>query len=103
MRMLFRFAMDTATANELAEVGALGETIGKIVAETKPECVYFAADQGQRAAYMVVDLKGAHEIPKICEPWFLAFEADVEVQPVMTPEDLEKAGPAIAAAAKKYA
>ena len=35
---------------------------------------------------MVVD------IPKMAEPWFLTFNATMEFQPVMTPEDLVKAG-----------
>jgi hypothetical protein len=34
----------------------------------------------------------ASDIPKMAEPWFLMFNATVEFQPVMTPEDLVKAG-----------
>lgn len=30
--------------------------------------------------------------PAVSEPWFLAFNADVEFRIVMTPEDLRKAG-----------
>jgi hypothetical protein len=42
------------------------------------------------------------DLPGIAEPWFLAFNAEIEAQPAMTPEDLQKAGPAIEAAAKKF-
>ena len=36
------------------------------------------------------------------EPWFLAFEASVEATPVMLPEDLAAAGPAIESVVKKF-
>jgi hypothetical protein len=49
-----------------------------------------------------VDLKDPSHIPALAEPWFLAFNASAEIHPVMTPEDLAKAGPAIERAAKKY-
>jgi hypothetical protein len=34
----------------------------------------------------------ASERPKYAEPWFLAFGANVEFLPAMTPEDLKAAG-----------
>jgi hypothetical protein len=30
--------------------------------------------------------------PAFAEPWFLYFNADVEIRVAMTPEDLQKAG-----------
>jgi hypothetical protein len=42
-------------------------------------------------------------IPAIAEPWFLAFNASVEIHPVMIPDDLAKAGGAIENAVKRYA
>ena len=40
--------------------------------------------------------------PAIAEPFFLWLNAEVTFLPVMKPEDLAKAGPAIGAAAKKW-
>jgi len=68
----------------------------------KPEAVYFAADNGQRTGFIFLDMKDASQIPAIAEPWFLAFNASIEIQPVMVPKDLAKAGPAIDRAVKKY-
>jgi hypothetical protein len=48
-------------------------------------------------------MQDASQIPAIAEPWFLAFDATVEIHPVMVPEDLAKAGEAIEKAVKKYA
>jgi hypothetical protein len=42
------------------------------------------------------------QIPAFCEPWFLAFNAQIELHPPMTPDDLAKAGPGIERAVAKY-
>ena len=102
MRILMRVTLPVETANALARKGTLGKTIGAIVDELKPECAYFGDSDGKRTGFIVVNIDGMHQIPKIAEPWFLAFNAGLELTPVMTPADLEKAGPDIARAAKKY-
>ena len=40
---------------------------------------------------MVVDVKQVSDIPSLAEPWFLAFDADVDFRIAMTPEDLGRA------------
>ena len=47
-------------------------------------------------------MQNASQIPAIAEPWFLAFNASLELHPAMTPDDLAKAGSAIENAVKKY-
>ncbi len=42
------------------------------------------------------------EIPAVAEPWFLAFNAQVEFHPAMNLEDLKNATPGIENAVKKY-
>ena len=51
---------------------------------------------------LVVDLQDASQIPAIAEPWFIGFNAAVEFHPAMVAKDLEKAGPTIEKAVKKY-
>ena len=85
-----------------AKAGKLGTTIQSILAELKPEAVYFTDDNGQRTAFLFLDMQDASQIPAIVEPWFLAFNASIEIHPVMVPEDLGRAGSAIEAAVKKY-
>ena len=53
--------------------------------------------------FIFLDMQDASQIPSIAEPWFLAFNAEIELHPVMVPQDLAKAGPAIEQAVKKYA
>jgi hypothetical protein len=42
-------------------------------------------------------------MPRLAEPWFLAFNASVEFLPAMKPEDSMKAGPDLENAARKFA
>lgn len=49
-----------------------------------------------------MNMQDASQIPAIAEPWMLAFNASIEMHPVMVPEDLQKAGPSIEQAVKKY-
>ena len=74
-----------------------------ILEDSKAEAAYFSADGGMRGCFVVVNMDDASQMPALAEPWFLAFNASVEVLPVMTPEDLGRAGPAIENAVKKYA
>jgi len=71
--------------------------------DLKPEAVYFTDSNGQRTALIFLVMQDASQIPAIAEPWFLAFNASVEIHPVMIPDDLAKAGGAIDNAVKKYA
>ena len=48
-------------------------------------------------------MQDASQIPAIAEPWFLAFNASIEIHPVMIADDLARAGEAIDKAVKKYA
>ena len=81
---------------------ACPRTLGSILDEFKPEAAYFLASNGKRTALLIVDMQDASQIPALAEPWFLAFQASLEIVPVMVLEDLKKAGPAIKQAVEKY-
>jgi hypothetical protein len=103
MRMLLRVSIPVETGNAAAKAGTLGSTIEKILADLKPEAVYFLADDsGNRSGSIVFDMQDTSQIPAIAEPWFQAFNAKVSFRPVMNPQDLGAAGPAIAKAAEQY-
>lgn len=102
MRMLFKVSIPVEAGNAAVKNGTLGSTIQSILEEIKPEAAYFCEDNGQRTGFIFVDVASESDIPRLAEPWFLAFNAGVEMHPAMTGEDLGKAGPAIEAAAKKY-
>ena len=92
MRYLMHVSLPLEKFNQAVADGTVGEKIGRILEEIHPEAAYFAADEGKRGGYFVVNMKDASEMPKLAEPWFLTFDATVRLLPVMTPEDLSKAG-----------
>jgi len=103
MRMLMRVSIPVANGNAAAQAGTLGSTIERILAGMKPEAAYFYADDaGQRCGSVVFDMTDTSQIPAVSEPWFLAFNATLSLRPVMTPQDLAKAGPSIGEAVKHY-
>ncbi len=102
MKFLVKVNIPVEAGNQAARAGKLGSTIQSILADLKPEAVYFTDDNGQRTAFLFLEMADASQIPAIAEPWFLALNASIEIHPVMIPEDLARARGAIDAAAKKY-
>src|SRR5882724_3324140 len=102
MRFLVKVNIPVEAGNRAAKAGKLGTTIQSILGDLKPEAAYFTDDNGQRTAFLFLEMQAASQIPAIAEPWFQAFNASIEFHPVMVMDDLAKAGSAIEAAVHKY-
>jgi hypothetical protein len=102
MRFLIKVSIPNEAANKAIRDGTFTKTMSSILEELKPEAVYFTAADGRRTGFIVADMKDAHQMVSIGEPWFLAFNASIEVHPVMTPEDLQRGGPDMERAAETY-
>jgi len=103
MRMLMRVSIPVEAGNAAASGGTLGTTIQKILADLKPEAAYFAANEdGQRSGFVVFDMKDSSELPGIAEPWFLAFNAKLQVAPAMNAQDLANGLHGLERAVKSY-
>ncbi len=92
MRMLMNVKIPNKEFNTFVADGSAGQKLHQIIAELKPEAAYFTEQHGQRGAVIVADVAGPADVPRLAEPWFLMFNADVEFHIAMTPADLEKAG-----------
>ena len=86
----------------MAREGNLRPTVQSIVEEIKPEVAYFCPMEGARGGYLVLNMDDASQIPAMAEPLFIGVDATVQIHPVMTAEDLERATPAIEQAAQRY-
>jgi hypothetical protein len=81
--------------NEVAKASSLSSTIHSIMEELKPEAAYFSGIEGGRGAYIVVNMDDASQIAAIVEPLLLGLGAAIQIHPVMSPEELGQATPAI--------
>lgn len=92
MRMLMHVDLPVETFNEAVRDGSAGEKIQRILEEIRPEAVWFSEENGQRGGIFVVDVAKPSDIPRLAEPFFLTFDADVRFRIAMSPEDMGAAG-----------
>ncbi len=92
MRVMLTASFPLDPFNAAVRDGSAGAKMQKILGALKPEAAYFMDHHGKRCAVLILDLANASQIPAVAEPWFLTFDASVEIHPVMTPADLGAAG-----------
>lgn len=92
MRMLVDFDLPLEPFNGYVRDGTAGQRIEKILGDLEPEAVYFTEQDGKRGGVMIIDVASPSDVPRIAEPFFLTFDAEVRFHVCMTPEDLAKAG-----------
>jgi hypothetical protein len=91
MRMMMLIQFPIEPFNTAVRSGTVGPTMMKILDDIKPEAAYFSEREGKRGGVLIVDVQNPSDVPRLAEPWFLAFNANVELRICMTPEDLGKA------------
>ena len=92
MRMLMHVSLPLEPFNAAVRDGSAGKKMQQILADAKPEAVYFTEQDGRRAGILVVNLEDPSQVPALAEPWFLQFHAEVRFHVVMSPEELGRAG-----------
>ena len=59
MRFLVKLNIPVEAGNAAAKAGKLGEIIQSILADQKPEAAYFTDDNGQRTAFLFLEMQDA--------------------------------------------
>ena len=90
MRVMARITLPVESANKAIKDGRLPKVIQRATERWKPEATYFTTFDGLRTAYMVFDMPDVSDIPPFAEPFFMEFDASVEIVPAMNGEDLAK-------------
>jgi hypothetical protein len=101
MRFMITCRIPVEKGDELAKAGSLHATIQSTMEELKPEAAYFSDIEGGSVGYIVVNIDEASQIAAIVEPLFLGLGAAIQIHPVMTPEELGRATPAIKQASQE--
>lgn len=91
MRVMARISNPTEQGNTAISDGSNARLIEEMAQRWNPEAMYFAMIDGRRGAYVVFDLQDGSDIAAFCEPLFQGLNAEIEIFPVMTVEDLQKA------------
>lgn len=95
MRFLVEVRIPMDGGNTGLKDGAMTEKLHNYLNDVKPEAVSFAAGNGQRTKYLVLDMENRDNLTKIVEPLSPDWGAEIYSSPVMTAEDFEKAGPTL--------
>jgi hypothetical protein len=102
MRFILKVRIPIEKGNIQIKDPEFGHKMAEILKDINAEVAYFGTIDGQRGGYVVVNMNDASEMTKVAEPFFLFLNADVEAQPVMLLEDLQKGGPFLGAAVQKW-
>jgi hypothetical protein len=102
MKYLMKVKIPNEAGNEKVADPQFGLKMQEVLKDVKAEEVYFTTIAGSRGFYAVVDITDASQMPAVAEPFFMWLKAEIDFLPVMTIEDLGRAGDAIASAYKKW-
>ena len=92
MRMMMLVQFPLEPFNTAVRSGTVGSKMKQILDAVKPEHVWFSEREGKRGGVLIVNVDSPSDVPRLAEPWFLTFNAQVEFRIAMTPEDLGRAG-----------
>ncbi|MEM7461710.1 MAG: hypothetical protein AAF362_03435 [Pseudomonadota bacterium] len=90
MRLMIKITIPVAKGNAAAKDGTLGPAIQSLIDTVNPEASYFALEDGKRMGILIFEETDQARMPVINEPVFMALEAAIEIQPVMTAEDMHR-------------
>ena len=96
MRMMLRALMDTEISNKSLQRGEMQKVIESLMDQLKPEAAYFSPHCGRRSCVFVFDMQESSQLPSIVEQLFQKMGAEIEIQPVMNREELQKGLAALA-------
>lgn len=102
MRMMLNVSLPVDKGNAAIKDGSLVTKIQSILADLKSEAAYFTEFDGKRTGLIFFDMTDTSEMPAVAEPWFLAFDASVEIKAVMNRDDLAKSRPGIERAVESF-
>src|SRR4028119_740090 len=93
MRFLIRGRVPTDKTNTLIQEGRFPQTFQSIMEDLQPEAAYFTDMDGARGFYFVVNAEEPSEMAAKTESLLQGLGAEIQIQFVWTPEDVQEAMP----------
>ncbi|WP_299076171.1 hypothetical protein [uncultured Ruegeria sp.] len=90
MRLMLKFTIPVEKGNQAEKDGTLGQAIAALVKDVNAEAAYFALEGGKRMGIVIFEENDQARMPVINEPLFAALDASIEIQPVLTADDLQR-------------
>jgi hypothetical protein len=90
MRVMATISIPVEAGNRAINEGSLPKVIQEAANRWSPEAMYFTASGGKRTAFVVFDMPDSSALPAFAEPFFSQLNAEIEIAPVMNPDDLQK-------------
>lgn len=90
MRVLAHITVPVEQGNRALQDGSLPKLMQQTAEQWHPEAMYFGPSNGCRSAYIIFDMASQADMPAFSEPFFEQLNAQVELIPVMTAEDLQQ-------------
>lgn len=100
--MMVTFSFDSESGNDIVRSGKIAQIFEKLMADIKPEAAYMYPVGGQRGGHLIVNVTDSSAVAAIGERFWFALKANVEMTPVMNPEDLQKGLAEIGEIAKRF-
>ena len=92
MKMLLIVSMPHEKLNNLVKEGKAGQILNNIIKDINPVSSYFTEMDGKRTGLFIINIDNPSDIPKYTGPFYLNFNADCKIHPVMSLGDLQNAG-----------
>jgi len=90
MRLMLQFTIPVEKGNEAVADGSISQAIRDLVKQVHAESAYFYLRDGMRCGMVVFEETDAARLAAINEPLFAKLNAQIDIQPVLTLEDVIK-------------
>jgi hypothetical protein len=102
MRFLVKAAVPVEIGNLIFKNPDFCRAVEELLADVKPDQAYLGVENGRRCFFLILELTDSQHIPRVAEPLWQSFNAEVEFVPLMDLGELARAAPIIRSAAAKY-
>jgi hypothetical protein len=90
MRLMLKFRIPVERGNEVVADGTMGKVLEELVSSVNAEAAYFTLLDGERGGMVFFEEADQARLPQINEKLFASLDADVEILPVLTLEDMKR-------------